>query len=134
MATLYGGGRGKARSHAPKQEKPYWVKLSAGEVEELVVKLAKEGKDSAEIGLMLRDSYGIPSVKTVTGKKIQKILAENKIDTQSLELIALQKKAKGLGKHLEKNKGDKTAKRGLQLTSAKVRKLEKYYSKKKKAK
>lgn len=131
MATMHGHGRGKARSHAPKPEKPYWLKLDAKEVEELVVKLAKQGTDSAKIGLILRDSYGIPSVKVVTGKNIQKILREAGIETHSLELSALQKKAKTLMKHLEKNKGDKTAKRGLQLTEAKIRRLEKYYKKKK---
>jgi len=131
MATLYGRGKGKARSHPPKQEKPYWVKLSPKEVEEIVVKLAKEGMDSARIGLVLRDSYGIPSVKAITGKKIQKILAENNINVQSLELIALRKKAKALAKHLEKNKKDMTAKRGLQLTEEKIRRLEKYYARKK---
>ncbi len=130
MATLYGGGKGKAGSHAPKQEKPYWIKLSEKEVEELVVKLAKEGMDSAKIGLVLRDSYGIPSVKTITGKKIQKILQESGVNVQSLELAAFRKKAKTLGKHFEKNKKDMTAKRGLQLTDAKIRRLEKYYKRK----
>lgn len=132
MAKLYGGGRGKARSHAPKQEKPYWLKLSEKEVEELVVKLAQQGMDSAKIGLTLRDSYGIPSVKAVTNKKVQKILEENQVNVQSLELAALRKRAKALGKHLEKNKGDMTAKRGLQITEAKIRRLEKYHTKKKK--
>lgn len=131
MATLYGGGRGKAGSHAPKQEKPYWLKMNAKEVEELVVKLAKEGMDSAKIGLVLRDNYGIPSVSVITGKKIQKILLEHGINIQPLELIALRKKTKSLEKHFERNKGDMTAKRGLQLTEAKMKRLEKYYARKK---
>lgn len=132
MTTLYGGGRGKAGSHSPKQEKPYWIKLTEKDLEELVVKLAKEGMDSAKIGLTLRDNYGIPSVRIITGKKIEKILKENNIEVQPLELTALRKKAKTLGKHFEKNKGDKTAKRGLQLTEAKIRKLEHYQKRKKK--
>jgi len=131
MATLYGGGKGKSGSHAPKQEKPYWIKLSEREVEELVVKLAKEGMDSAKIGLVLRDSYGIPSVKTITGKKIERILREHQINVQSLELTALRKKSKSLGKHFEKNKGDMTAKRGIQLTEAKIRRREQYQARKK---
>ncbi|MGB9707921.1 MAG: 30S ribosomal protein S15 [Candidatus Pacearchaeota archaeon] len=134
MATRYGGGRGKARSHAPKQEKPYWLKMSTKEVEKLIVKLAKEGMDSAKIGLVLRDNYGIPSVKAVTGKKIQKILQENAVNIQPLELVALKKKAKTLEKHFEKNKKDMTAKRGLQLTEAKIRRFEKYYARKHKKK
>jgi len=114
-----------------KLQRPYWLKLSKQEVEELVVKLAKEQKlDAAKIGLVLRDSYGIPSVKAITGKKIQKILEEHGIKTYPLELIALQKKAKALKEHLAKHKKDMTAKRGLQLTEAKIWKLEKYYKKK----
>lgn len=132
MATLYGHGRGKAGSHAPVQEKPYWLKFEPKEVEELVVKMARQGIDSAKIGLILRDSYGIPSVKTITGKKIQQILKENKIETQPLELVSLEKKLKSLKKHLEKNKKDMTAKRGLQLTEAKIRRLKKYYERKQK--
>lgn len=129
MVKLYGHGKGKARSHAPKQEKPYWLKLKSKEVEELVVKMAKQGMDSAKIGLILRDSYGIPSVKAVTGKKIQQILKENKIEVYSLELVSLQKKLKALKKHFEKNKKDMTAKRGLQLTESKIRRLKKHYEK-----
>ena len=77
---MYGHGKGKARSHAPKAEKAYWVKMEAKEVEELVVKLSKEGLDPAKIGLVLRDTYSIPSVKIITKKKIAKILKENGID------------------------------------------------------
>lgn len=129
MATLYGHGKGKARSHAPKQEKPYWLKLEPKEVEELIVKMAKQGMDSTKIGLVLRDSYGIPNVKAATGKKIQQILKENKIEVSPLELVSLQKKLKALKKHFEKNKKDMTAKRGLQLTESKIRRLKKYYEK-----
>lgn len=125
MATIYGKGKGKAGSHPPKQEKPYWIKLSSKEVEELVVKLAKQGMTSSKIGLVLRDSYGIPSVKTVTGKKIQQILKENGIK-QNEEIDALEKKLKKLEKHFEKNKGDKVAKRGIQLTKSKLARLKKY--------
>ena len=92
MATLYGKGRGKARSHAPKTEKPYWLKLKESEIEQIIVKLAKQGFPPAKIGLILRDKYGVPSVKAITNKKIQKILQEKGITTQHDELIALKKK------------------------------------------
>lgn len=132
MATLYGRGRGKARSHAPKAEKPYWVKLSEKEIEEIVVKLAKQGLSSAKIGLTLRDNYGIPSTKSVVGKKVEKILAENNIKAQNYDIVALEKRQRALKKHLEKNHKDITAKRGLQLTEAKMRRLEKYNKRKSK--
>jgi len=131
MATMYGRGRGKAGSHAPKAERPYWLKLSEKEVEGIVVDLAKQGMTPVRIGLVLRDSYGVPSVKAVTSKKIQKILEEHNIKTQAQDITALEKRAAVLKKHLEKNKKDSTARRGLQLTKEKIRKLGKYYEKKK---
>ena len=50
--------------------------MSAKEVEELVVSLYKQGESQAKIGLMLRDQHGVPSIKLVTGKKINDILKE----------------------------------------------------------
>lgn len=132
MATLYGHGRGKAGSHPPKPEKPHWLKMKPKEVEELVVSLAKQGLSTSMIGFILRDSYGIPSVKVVTGKKIGKILAEHGIKAEMEDLRALEEKQKRLEKHLEKNKHDMTAKRGLQLTKSKIKRLKDYYTKKKK--
>lgn len=133
MATLYGHGRGKAGSHPPKREKPYWVTMKPDEIEELVVSLAKQGYSKSMIGFILRDTYGIPSVKVVTGKKISKILEEHNIKVEPEDLRALEEKEKKLKKHLEKNKHDMTAKRGLQLTQSKIKRLKDYYEKKKKA-
>lgn len=126
MATRYGKGRGKAGSHAPKLEKPYWLNIAPTEVEALVVDLAKKGISAPKIGLILRDSYGIPSVKVVTGKKIEKILEEHGLKAEPYEIIALEKRIKALKKHVEKNKKDMVAKRGLQLTQEKLRKLQQY--------
>jgi len=130
MATFYGHGRGKAGSHPPEDVKPSWLKLKPEEIEEIVLKLAKQDINSAKIGLILRDSYGIPSIKAITGKKIQKILAEKNIEKSPLEIIALKKRINALKKHLEKNRKDKKAKRGLQLSEEKVRRLENYHKKK----
>ncbi|UCD21115.1 MAG: 30S ribosomal protein S15 [archaeon] len=129
MATLYGHGKGKSGSHPPKQEKPYWTKLKPKEAETIIVNLAKEGKTTAKIGLMLRDNYGIPNIKIFTGKKITKILEENKINAKQQDLQILEEREKKLGKHLEKNKKDRTAKRGFQFTKAKIKRLRDYHKK-----
>ena len=131
MATLYGRGRGRAGSHAPKSEKPYWLKITPEEVEELVVKLAQEEIPAAKIGLILRDSHGVHSVRAITGKKIQKILAEHGFKPKTQEIHALEKRIKELKEHFEKNKQDKVAKRGLQLAMAKLDRLNRYIGKKK---
>ena len=72
--------KGKSGSTRPvKKTKPAWLALKPKEVEMLVLKLAKEGKTSSEIGIMLRDSYGIPSVKAITNKSIAKIMKEKNV-------------------------------------------------------
>ncbi len=134
MATLYGKGRGKSGSHAPRGEKPYWSNLKAKEVEELVVELANKEIKPVKMGLILRDSYGVYSVKAITGKKIKKILEEKGIEVEPYDIIRIERRIKVLKKHLEKNKKDTRAKRGLQLTEAKLRRLKKYYKKKRKEK
>ena len=129
MARRYSGKHGKHGSKKPvNKAKPTWVSYADKEIEQLVVKLAKAGKTTSQIGLTLRDSYGIPDVKVITGKKITKIVEENKLLPNIPEdVTALMKKEISLMKHLEKNKHDMTAKRGLQLTESKIHRLSKYY-------
>ena len=129
MARQYSGKRGKHGSKKPvNKAKPTWVSYADKEVEQLVVKLAKTGKTTSQIGLTLRDSYGIPDVKVITGKKITKIVEENKLLPNIPEdVTALMKKEINLMKHLEKNKHDMTAKRGLQLSESRIHRLSKYY-------
>ncbi|MFC1775163.1 30S ribosomal protein S15, partial [Nanoarchaeota archaeon] len=131
MARMYSRKKGKSKSNKPLQpEKPSWLRYSEKEVELLVTKLAKEGKTAAKIGLVLRDSYGIPSVKLVTGKSITKIVSEKKLSPQFPEdFMALLKKAVLERKHIGDNKKDMTALRGLQLTESKILRLSKYYKK-----
>jgi len=83
----------------------------------LIVKLAKEEKTASEIGIILRDVYGIPYVRQVTKKRITKILEEHKIQPKIPEdMMALIKRSILLRKHLERNHKDESAKRGLTLT------------------
>ena len=57
--------------------RPEWVTYSDEEIEEMILKFNKEGKSTSEIGIVLRDQYGIPSVKDVTGERITEILKRN---------------------------------------------------------
>ncbi len=120
--------RGRSRSRkllSPK--KPTWILYGAKELEMLIVKLAKEGKTSAQIGLLLRDSYGVPSVKQSLGKTISQIMQEKKLAPAIPEdLSALIKRATQIKKHREINKKDNTSLRGLQFTEAKIHRLAKY--------
>jgi len=104
------------------------VKYSKEDVEKLVVKLAKEGYLPSMIGLILRDSYGIPSVKEITGKSITQILEENGIKLEIPEdLLNLLKRAVKLHSHLKIHRKDKHSERGLILIESKIHRLVKYY-------
>lgn len=129
MARRYSGRHGKSGSKRPlKRAAPAWVRYKGKEVELLVIKIAKEGNSSSKIGLLLRDTYGIPSVKLLTGKSINEILKEKNLNKEIPEdLMALMKKNIHVTKHLEANKSDMVAKRGLQLTDSKIKRLVKYY-------
>jgi len=131
MARMHSRKRGKSGSTKPIiKDKPVWVKYSKKEIEQIIVKLGKEGLTSAKIGLKLRDIYGIPDVKTITGKKITKILKENNLLPEiPFDLMDLMKKAVKIRKHLELNHKDLKNKRSLQLTEAKISRLSKYYKK-----
>ncbi len=120
--------KGKSGSKKPSRKRSDWLGYGPKEIEELIVKLAKEDKTPSEIGLILRDSYGIPSVKDATGNKIGFFLEKNKLATEIPEdLENLIKKAVNLRKHLETNKKDIHNKSGLNLIESKIRRLVKYY-------
>lgn len=106
--------------------------VSKKEAEELVVSLANAGYSQSKIGLVLRDEYKIMDFTEFVGKSIGKVLEENKLLGDIPEdLLNLIKKSVMLNSHLEKNKKDFSAKRGYELTVSKIRKLSRYYIKKK---
>ena len=105
---------------------------SSYEIEKIVVKLANEGKSSANIGLILRDQYGIPDIKKVTKKNISQIMRDNEAYPPLPEdLIDLMRRATSVRKHLESHKRDKHSRRGLNLIESKINRLTKYYKRKK---
>ena len=121
--------RGKAGSEKPLLAPvPSWVQYKKDEIETLVVKLAKQGISPSQIGLILRDSYGIPDVEKLAGRKLGKILEEKNLAPEIPEsLQALIKNAVQIKKHMETNKKDMHSKLGLQRTEAKIFRLVKYY-------
>ena len=128
MARMHSRARGKSGSKRPANHVPSWALYKEKDVEKLVIKYAKTGKTSSEIGMMLRDSYGINSVKALTDKKITEILTENNM-TKKLpdDLLALIKRMIDVKQHLEHNKHDQSARRGLMLTHSKIKRIVKYY-------
>jgi len=131
MARMYSRKKGKSGSTKPsKQSNQVWTRYKGKEIEILIAKLGKEEKSPSKIGMILRDTYGVPNVKTVTSKSVSQILEEKKLNNEFPEdLLSLMKKSVSIRNHIEENKQDETAKRGLILTESKIKRLVKYYKK-----
>ncbi|MFH1664041.1 MAG: 30S ribosomal protein S15 [archaeon] len=130
---MHGKSKGKSGSKKPaKKTSPEWVESKPDEIKEKIIELAQKGHTSSEIGLILRDVYAVPSVKQATKQKIEKIISQVPELKQDFprDLLNLITKSVKEKKHFEKNRHDKTAQRGYQLTVSKIRRLLKYYSKK----
>ncbi|MBR9682026.1 MAG: 30S ribosomal protein S15 [Candidatus Altiarchaeota archaeon] len=131
MARIYAHKKGKSGSTKPHRTSvPNWVQYSPKEVESLVLKLAKEGRKPAMIGTILRDSYGVPDVRLITGQKIAKILGNNQLSGEvPADLFDLLIKAVRVREHLNLNKKDVHNKRALSQTEMKIKRLMDYYRK-----
>jgi len=127
-ARLYTSKRGKSGSTRPISKKtPSWCKYTNDEVEELVLKLAREGNSASIIGVLLRDRYGVPLVKSITGKTVKQILGGQQGAALPEDLASLVKKAGDLRRHLEKHRKDYVNKRSLAMVESKIHRLVKYY-------
>ena len=109
--------------------RPEWIAYSNEEIEEFIVKFKREGKSASQIGVILRDQYGIPSVKEVTGEKITQILKRNgQAEEYPEDLMNLIRRAVNIRDHLEENPKDLHGRRGLTIIESRIRRLGKYYA------
>jgi len=96
----------------------------------MIIKQSKKGLTPSQIGVSLRDQYGIPQVRFVTGKKILRILKKNGCAPSIPEdLFMLIKKAVSMRKHLKKNKKDISCKFNLIIIESRIHRLSRYYKK-----
>jgi small subunit ribosomal protein S15 len=129
MARMHSRRKGISGSTRPfRTDAPSWVSITEDETADIALKLHNQGKSTALIGLILRDSYGIPDVKKVYGKSITAILKEKGV-TFSLpeDMENLMRKAIVVNEHIKLNKKDVHNKRNFHLIEAKIRRLERYY-------
>ena len=128
-------GKGISSSALPyKRSPPSWLTkvVSPQDVEDHCCKLAKKGLTPSQIGVILRDSHGIPQVKSVTGSKILRILKSNGLAPSLPEdLYMLIKKAVTVRKHLDTFRMDKDAKFRLILIESRIHRLARYYKRSK---
>lgn len=130
MARIHARRKGKSGStrRFDRDKHPEWSALRPREVESKIIELAKAGKSTSEIGMILRDQYAVPDVKIATGKRISQILSENNLLPEIPEdLRNLIREALKIRDHLEVHRKDFSNKRSLQLTESKIRRLTKYY-------
>ena len=75
---MHSKGKGISASALPyRRSQPTWSKTTPEEVCDQIFKLARRGLSPSQIGVVLRDSQGVPQVKSVTGNKILRILKTN---------------------------------------------------------
>ena len=131
MGRMHTHNHGKSHSIRPIElKKPDWVKMESKEIEELIIKYAKEGMTSSMIGIKLRDQHAIPLVKPIINKSVSEVLKENELTPEIPEdLNNIVLKAVNLQKHLKENKSDSRNVRSLELVEAKVHRLSTHYKK-----
>jgi len=133
MGRMHAPGKGISRSSLPyRRTPPSWCKIEADQVKEEILKHAKKGVTPSQIGVILRDSMGIPQVRAITGNKILRVLKVAGLGPELPEdLYHLIKKAVNIRKHLEKNRKDKDSKFRLILVESRIHRLSRYYKTKK---
>jgi len=133
VSRIHSGRKGRAGSHRPyPAAAPTWETLSREEVVEEAVKLSKGGMTSAQVGAVLRDSNGVPSVRVVTGSRLVPLLAQHGVKPELPEdLQALLKRVVHLQRHLQTHPKDNSNRRGLTLMESRIRRLAHYYRQRK---
>ncbi len=128
---MAGKKRDKGQSHSTRPVRvgiPKWIHYTPEEIEALIVELAKMGYTPSMIGIILRDQYGIPLVRSVLGVKLTKILEKHGLLPPIPEdLLRLMARAVNLRRHLQEHPKDFASKRGLIEIESKIRALIKYY-------
>ena len=129
MSRIHSGRKGRSGSHRPYPlTKPEWVSVSSEEVVAQAVQLARTGVPAAQVGQNLRDSFGVPSVRAITGKRLVPLLAENGVRPDIPDdLQALLKRVVHLQRHLQTHPKDLANRRGLSLMESRIRRLARYY-------
>jgi len=109
---------------------PEWQELSPEEVEQIILKHARQGMPPSQIGMLLRDIYGVPSIRATFKKKLYAILRREGLLKMPEDLLSLLRKAVRMHNHLQRNKKDIHNRVKYQHIVSKINRLAKYYKKK----
>jgi small subunit ribosomal protein S15 len=114
---------------AKTSQKPLWLKMSEEDLKKVIKELADKYQP-AQIGIILRDQYGVPSTK-VYGKKLKAYLKELGVDSNP-DLENAQKKFDRITEHMKENVTDKRSKHKMQKAQTRLNILRKYFARRKK--
>ena len=129
MVRMHGPGKGNAASSLPfRRTPPTWLKTTSRDIVKIIVEMAKKGLPPSMIGTQLRDSMGIAQVKSITGRKILRLLKHNgQAPDLPEDLYCLIKRAVNMRKHLDRNRRDVDTKFRLILVESRIHRLARYY-------
>ncbi len=130
MAKLHSRKKGKSSSRRSRSSvSAKHVQMPKEQIEELILKMVKEGVPEAKIGLILRDKHAIPSVKSVLGTSLSLFLKKKEaLPEYPDDLLNLIKKAVRVRNHLKISKKDVHNKVKLLHIESKIHRLVKYYT------
>lgn len=106
-------------------QKPVWIKMTEPELKKVILELSEKYAPS-QIGIILRDQYGIPTTK-IFGKKLKAYLKELGIERNE-DLENAEKKVDRMKEHLKNNITDRRAKHRLQKAQSRLNITKKYYN------
>lgn len=109
--------------------KPLWLKMSEEDLKKVIVELADKHQP-AQIGIILRDQYGVPSTK-VYGKKLNAYLKELGIEANP-DLTNAETKFEKIKEHFKNNVTDRKSKHRMQKAQSRLNILRKYSARKNK--
>jgi small subunit ribosomal protein S15 len=111
-----------------RKKPPSWVSYDKDEIVAIIKKLARTGLSSGQIGVVLRDQYGIPSVREF-GIRLQPIVAKEREYQVPEDLLFLLRQAVRVYNHISRYKADARSRHALQRIESKIRSLARYYVK-----
>jgi small subunit ribosomal protein S15 len=105
--------------------------MKKADMEDNILKMAREGMPPAKIGLVLRDQHGVANLRAHLGMSLKAFLAKEKAAGEYPEdLLNLIRKAVRMSAHLKSSKNDVHNSVKLGHVESKIQRLVRYYSSK----
>jgi small subunit ribosomal protein S15 len=129
LARIHSHRHGASHQTRPTSKRaPGWVTYGPDELKATIVKLAKDGLTPSQIGVALRDDYGVPLTKPLIGESVCEVMKEGKVMPKlPQDLQDLINRAQRVQGHLQAHKSDRKNVHSLELVEAKIYRLVKYY-------